>query len=509
MYTYRRKTDLLSLPWRIRFTSSKHPKSYLDMRNQPAWFSFTTVLFSWWSINQMVLGAPENVTVDDSDSSIVYQPTASWHPSTTPCSTCLNPDAGSAFHNTYHNGVHVAVPVDTDDIVKPPDDDTDDNDDDDNKSKGKKTTTRRALSRVFVNPRLDGDDAGFKDTPVTVKFNFTGSAVYLFCIQPLGASPTTNLPTAMNLSFTLDNHTFGNFMHDGSQSAVGYLPNTNVFTQEGLSETPHILIAHLAAGSVFIFDYMIYTHSVVDAVANATVAAPQATTVTTATTAAPSTVIDESTKRHNVATFGGAVGGSVGVLGVFALGLAISIIRRRRLSARRDRLARESLCNNGAEDSPPMSGPAPFVPRFFPGTIIPTDPPPYSASVSSSITLSRTMPMVSTGVATLYRHPPDMSYADVPPSTPPPLDDGIIIMTPPPPPFGAAISAPAANADLGDIESTAATGAEEVSHTPTVGLDATDPSPIVPINVPLPVSRPESITSEQPCTSQQHQEDRS
>src|SRR5688572_8353693 len=88
-------------------------------------------------------------------------------------------------------------------------------------------------------------------------------------------------------------------------------------------------------------------------------------------------------RKHNIATFAGAVGGSVGVLGLFSLCLAISIIRRRHLAAKRERRERdhESLHTNGSDDSPNMSGPAPFVPRFFPDTVIPSEPPTYVDAV--------------------------------------------------------------------------------------------------------------------------------
>lgn len=139
-----------------------------------------------------------------------------------------------------------------------------------------------------------------------------------------------------------------------------------------------------------------------------------------------------NTKKHNVATFAAAVGGSVGVLGVFSLGLAISIIRRRRQAARRDRLESQSNASNG---SPRMFGPAPFIPRFFPDTIIPTDPPTYTVALATSSdnpTLSASVGPRS-GQTSAHR-----SYADIPPaSPPPPLND---LMVPPPPPFPVAVS---------------------------------------------------------------------
>lgn len=65
----------------------------------------------------------------------------------------------------------------------------------------------------------------------------------------------------MNLSFTLDNDPLGNFFHEGSQAATGYLPHVNVFAQDNLTETPHVLRVDVGVGSVFLFDYMIYTRT--------------------------------------------------------------------------------------------------------------------------------------------------------------------------------------------------------------------------------------------------------
>ena len=145
------------------------------------------------------------------------------------------------------------------------------------------------------------------------------------------------------------------------------------------------------------------------------------------------------TKKHNVATFAAAVGGSVGVLGVFSLGLAISIIRRRRKAARRDRLESqsESLQANGSDNSPRMFGPAPFIPRYFPDTIIPTDPPTYTVALATNSDNSTLLASMASRSGQTSAH---RSYADIPPaSPPPPLDD---VMVPPPPPFPVAVSIP-------------------------------------------------------------------
>lgn len=144
--------------------------------------------------------------------------------------------------------------------------------------------------------------------------------------------------------------------------------------------------------------------------------------------------------KSNVVTFAAAIGGSVGLLSIIALGLAISIMRRRALAARRDRHDSSSLHTDASEDTPHMSGPAPFVPRFFPGTQLPADPPPYYNESDSIRSFGSDDNQRMHGLSGPYRgrttHPRDRSYADIPPSTPPPpLDDAVL----PPPPFGVAI----------------------------------------------------------------------
>ena len=114
---------------------------------------------------------------------------------------------------------------------------------------------------------------------------------------------------------------------------------------------------------------------------------------------------------------------------MFSLGIAISIIRRRCLAARRDRLDKEA---NPTSDTASMSGPMPFVPRFFPDTIIPQDPPNYNDALSSAN--HNNTPLLASLVSSVYSSR-QRSYADIPPSTsPPPLEEL------PPPPFPMALS---------------------------------------------------------------------
>ena len=88
-----------------------------------------------------------------------------------------------------------------------------------------------------------------------------------------------------------------------------------------------------------------------------------------------------------------------------------------------------------------MQGPAPFVPRYFPGTVVPAPPPPYSPSTDATTALlSPSSPVWGPLQDPLPGG--DRSYADRPPPTPPPLpEDGVDDFFAPPS-FAIAISSP-------------------------------------------------------------------
>jgi len=185
--------------------------------------------------------------------------------------------------------------------------------------------------------------------------------------------------------------------------------------------------------SVFLFDYLIYTNSSTGISVSST---PQ-TAASSAGISASSTPTAASGKKNNIATFAGALGGSVGVLALFSLGIAISIIRRRILAARRDRLDNEA---NGTGDTVSMSGPMPFIPRFFPDTIVSHDPPTYNDALSSTNHNNRPLlaSLASSVLGSTVYASRQRSYADIPPNSPPPPLEELL----PPPPFPLAFPAP-------------------------------------------------------------------
>ncbi|KLO16617.1 hypothetical protein SCHPADRAFT_937807 [Schizopora paradoxa] len=214
-----------------------------------------------------------------------------------------------------------------------------------------------------------------------------------------------------------------------------------------------------------------------------------------------SPLMTDSARHHDIATFVGAIGGSVGFLSLLSLGLCISIKIRRRRFARRERNQAEAYAvaftsddhggdGNGNDDGENIEGggvsgappnrrarrqraastqplmaqvaSAPFVPRYFPGSV-PASPPPYVAAEadrmvvlpdgdalrltpSGAVTPLPPPPQFSAAIATpppmldFFRSNTGGSYADRPPPTPPPEDEQPIAMfgergmvTPPPP----------------------------------------------------------------------------
>ncbi|THU85417.1 hypothetical protein K435DRAFT_389655 [Dendrothele bispora CBS 962.96] len=558
-------------------------------RRSSGQYSFVRLVVFWvLCLSKFGVNALVNVTVDDSDSSILYNPSEFWFSNAQSCLFCLHPDVSLAYKQTYHYGSHVNS-VDDDDAspsassssVSPPsstsspssapnppaptstpatspstptvapstptaspstptaspsasstppatgeaeeDDDDDDDDDEDHDSgrnrgpgggsngEGGEGSSHRRRDKLGA--RIDSDDPGFIDSVVNVQFKFTGTDVYLYGIKPLFHSDSPHTPTAMNLSFTLDNNPSGQYVNDTSATdSKDFAPNVLVFSQRNLDDKPHVLLVTIQPETIFIFDYMVYT-STNEALASLTTDMPTPT----------ATTVSSGPSKHNIATFAGAIGGSAGALGTLALCIFLSLCRRRRVAARRERRERllqdpehaSSTSDNESSsarrgllglrlgssrrEQPQMIGPRPFVPRYFPGTVMPpsygdsetpyhyADPEDIDASsLTNSVTTregsvtaanASTVPVVTQSgvpVITIPSAPPPVynpsptasntnshsalpttlsstpltsstnpaavpiTYADIPPSVPPPTTDQLEV----PPSFGEALASP-------------------------------------------------------------------
>ncbi|ESK82849.1 hypothetical protein Moror_12239 [Moniliophthora roreri MCA 2997] len=416
-------------------------------------------------------GIPRNVTVDDSDSSIIYKPIGFWldHTATDACSGCLHPNISLAFNRTFHLALH-NVSFDADDI--PPT----------NSASSTLNTPTQSTSNAPLHTqststggtgdddhgggrnrgpggghhvrRQDADDPGFVDQVINLQFKFTGTAVYLYAILPL--LPTTSpftTPTTTNLTFTLDNEPLPSFVYvpSGTPGDAFTADINPVLAMQNLTDEQHVLLVTVAPDAVFVFDYIVYTTTKDEPAQPLPAQADQEGA--------------ENTRSRNVATFGGAIGGSVGVLSIVALGIFISLYRRRLKAAKRDKLLanRESdntantdndvsettytnqtrrrirggqaqVFNNmdhgleeeddddddGTTDNSPSRRPEmrttpgarPFVPRYFPGT--------------NGLPV-QTQPVAPLSPQTTRDYPPP--YAD---GTPAYGDDGVLLVQPPP-----------------------------------------------------------------------------
>lgn len=134
-----------------------------------------------------------NITVDDTDPSIVYQRNTAWffNGNSSRCTFCLTPPSPTiAYNSTWHHGLHVIPTQDLDD----PANSTVDGDppvmrrrrsEGEPKVVGRRDTsgynntydpTNGATTSPFLTSKFDSDDANFQDFPVSVQLNFTGKS---------------------------------------------------------------------------------------------------------------------------------------------------------------------------------------------------------------------------------------------------------------------------------------------------------------------------------------------
>ncbi|EIN07894.1 hypothetical protein PUNSTDRAFT_27065, partial [Punctularia strigosozonata HHB-11173 SS5] len=97
-------------------------------------------------------------------------------------------------------------------------------------------------------------------SPRSVTMNFTGSAIYVFCIVPNTVAPAVrggHITTAANMTFTLNQTVVGTYVHEPDPSNI-FLYNVNVHSSEGLTPGTHSLLIEANNESYIAFDYAIY-----------------------------------------------------------------------------------------------------------------------------------------------------------------------------------------------------------------------------------------------------------
>ncbi|KAF6745635.1 hypothetical protein DFP72DRAFT_925729 [Ephemerocybe angulata] len=396
-------------------------------RNACRWLPLTMCI--WLKVFGVAFALHTNFTVGRNDASILYLPPEAWEPVLDWSGERLRPERigmrGSAerlWDSDRRTGNADATPqssssTDSPVLLQP-------------------SSTRTKRRRKRCTKQVP------KRTPTTLQLDFTGSALYLFGFGPLSPSST----------ITIDGQPYPPDPQSlRSSNDLGATPTQLLaFSTQELDDVPHKLVVTLGIDSrrgptpvpvpPTSSETTLSTQSGSSGNAPLSSTPPStssATTGTSTSTSGPASASATPDKKRNVATFGAAVGGSVGVLALFSAGLALSIIRRR------------YRCEETRTPRPrgQPHDPSPHPPQFFPGTEVPpSDPPGYNDVVGQDIDRSRASGPVSHHLPYLvalqqaeldaasgrgshpYFHPEphragtpeDMSYADIPPSDPPP-----------------------------------------------------------------------------------------
>ncbi|KAL1747035.1 hypothetical protein HDZ31DRAFT_32727 [Schizophyllum fasciatum] len=168
----------------------------------------------------------------------------------------------------------------------------------------------------------DDNTIDTQDTTLTIQF--TGTALYVYCIIANNVSAGTG--TVANYDFRLDGQDAGNYHHD-PENVADYFYNVPVYAVSGLDNGPHELMVNVAGSSgvsgssLMLFDYFTYTYEDDNGdTGSSTSSAPTETT----TSSSPAT----SSSDTNVgAIVGGVLGGMAGMT---ALATALFFYLRRR-----------------------------------------------------------------------------------------------------------------------------------------------------------------------------------
>ncbi|KAJ7625524.1 hypothetical protein FB45DRAFT_921658 [Roridomyces roridus] len=189
-------------------------------------------------------------------------------------------------------------------------------------------------SQLFNGTRHDTTS---NDGTSSLTLQFTGTAIYLFCVVP-NTIPNTSPPTITryDLQFTLDNAVVGTYVHP-SDGSLDFQYKVPVLSVQNLTNTSHLLLAETQSqGSFFMFDFAMYTFD--DGLAAE--ASQTSSTGGPSQTNSPSSSATQSTGSHTpiAAIVGGSVAGVVAIA-VFVLALLFWKRSRRRPKARGSELA--------------------------------------------------------------------------------------------------------------------------------------------------------------------------
>ncbi|GJJ09281.1 hypothetical protein Clacol_003503 [Clathrus columnatus] len=370
-----------------------------------------------------------NNTFDDTNPAIIYEPTSAWF--STPsivCPLCPNPTMIS-----YHYGSHF-VPPDLDDqppanaAVNPSDPDAGPNDPDSGEHSGKgKGGGKGGSGRRSLFIRDDIDDSGFVDVPVNATFTFNGTGVYVYCNVPTQANGNVSNPLHSNITFTIDGQRGKPFVLTPPNGPTPLFNLSQlVFESSGLSDGQHELIISPQLQSMIMLDTIVVTTDT-----DAVTSSQNGTSTDSNPSASSGTAMKPATKK-NAETFAIAIGSTTGVLAVLSFIVAVNLYLRRRRSAKREKI------REAQEESlrPEMRGPQPFIPRFFPGTIVSQTSGTSTTTASATQSVSRRSSQSSMGPSHGLNYP---LAPEIPAYSPP---TSVISEVPRPLPVSIALRAP-------------------------------------------------------------------
>ncbi|KAL1757656.1 hypothetical protein FB107DRAFT_208975 [Schizophyllum commune] len=215
----------------------------------------------------------------------------------------------------------------------------------------------------------DDDSIDTQDTTMTIQF--TGTALYVYCVIANNVSEGTG--TMANYDFTLDGQDAGNYHHE-PENVTDYFYNVPVYTVSGLENDSHELIVNIAGGSgvsgssLMLFDYFTYTYDDDPSEPTSSSAAP-----TTSESASATASATPKSKTDVGAIVGGVIGG---VIGAAAFAVALFLFLRRRRARRSPVLLSDSeIRGKGYPPLNPYPAPEPVaVPPIATGEVTATSP---------------------------------------------------------------------------------------------------------------------------------------
>jgi hypothetical protein len=170
-----------------------------------------------------VSAAAVNMTVDDSNAALFYQPTSVWS-SNSDCTTCAltnnSFDQSQIWERTWHDATA---------------------------SDGAPVNISFSFTGASHCPLLPN---------LYLPRCYTGIAIYLFCIIP---NHVPDVATVANYTFTLDGQSQSPYVHTPNDTSNVVAYNVSVLAVSGLPNTPHQVVMTLQPAALALFDSAVYT----------------------------------------------------------------------------------------------------------------------------------------------------------------------------------------------------------------------------------------------------------